>query len=383
MKKNKGIAAVGVVLGIVAVLVIVWLIVYANRTVVAPSGTATSTPNTPSVNGNTNPPQNPVGMPAPSSNLTPGVPIVSTNPTASPSNKTVVVTGSITPNGAFTSYWFEYGTGPDLGSRNSAQTIGSGYNPIATPAYITGLSVNTTYYFRLAGENAYGKVTGTTYTFQTSAANPPPPVGSAPSVKTLAANALSRTSANLNGEINPDQAQTQYWFEYGKTSSLGSTSAFQSAGNGRVNAAVSISVPNLDPATTYFYRLNAQNQFGTVNGATMTFATLGPAVAPSPASPTVETRGATAISASGATLNGRVNPNGAETSYWFEYSTAAALEAPLLKSTGPQSAGSGTSLRPLSQNATGLASSTTYYYRVVAQNSVGLVHGAVTSFKTR
>ena len=376
MNKSKESGSVAIIIGIIVVLAIIGVILYMNRAGLSPSGTATSTPSATTVNINTGTQQNPGG---PISAPQAGAPIVITSPNAAPSTKSAVVSGSIVPDGSPTSFWFEYGPSPDLGMKASSQAIGSGFNTITTSEFLTGLSVDTTYYYRLVGQNAFGKVTGTTYTFQTSANNPPPPVGSAPSIKTLSASALSRSSATLNGEINPDQSQTQYWFEYGKTSSLGSTSIFQSAGNGNVNAAISATVSNLDPASTYFYRLNAQNQFGTVNGQVMTFVTPGPPVT---AAPTAETQSASSIRSSSATLNGSVNPNGIETSYWFEYSSDASLTAPNLKSTSPQSAGSGAALKSVSQGTTGLASSTTYYFRIVAKNSAGLVDGPQSSFKT-
>src|SRR3989344_3550377 len=62
---------------------------------------------------------------------------------------TVVVKGRFNPNGAATTYWFEYGKTSALGTKTSKYSIGSGFVKIYTPAYITGLEANTTYYFRL------------------------------------------------------------------------------------------------------------------------------------------------------------------------------------------------------------------------------------------
>jgi len=92
----------------------------------------------------------------------------------------------------------------------------------------------------------------------------------------------------------------------------------------------------LAPATTYYFRLNAQNSFGTTNGSILNFKTSGPPLTVSV--PVVTTQVAGAVATTTATLRGTVNPVGAQT---------------------------------------------TYYYRMVAQNAGGIVRGAALSFKTK
>lgn len=200
------------------------------------------------------------------------VPLVVTSSSVSSSATTVVISGTVNPKGAFTNYWYEYGKTSDLGTKTPNQAVGSGFASIQAPAYITGLSKNTTYYFQLVAENQYGKVAGNQYTFQTTDSTPAP-VGNAPTTKTLSANNISSTTANINGEVTPNKSETQYWFEYGKTPQLGNTSAFSSAGNGATKSSVSISLSDLESKTTYYFRLNAQNQFGTINGSILNFKT--------------------------------------------------------------------------------------------------------------
>lgn len=204
-----------------------------------------------------------------------GVPIISTNSTVWATETTATINGTINPEGAISSYWFEYGLTSNLGSKTSSQIAGSGFTTIATPGYLSGLTKNSTYYFSLIAENQYGKVTGTSFTFKTIPGNPAP-VGSAPIVKTVAASSVSRTTANLNGQVTPNKATTEYWFEYGKTTDLGNTSNISSVTSGSAKTSVSISLASLDPSTLYYFRLNAQNQFGTVNGSVLSFKTLGP-----------------------------------------------------------------------------------------------------------
>jgi phosphodiesterase/alkaline phosphatase D-like protein len=127
----------------------------------------------------------------------------------------------------------------------------------------------------LSAKNALGTVNGATQSFSTN--NNPPTQGSVPSASTNAAEDVTRISATLNARVNPHASQTTYWFEYGDDTDFGSVSAFQSSGNGDTSTSVSAGVSGLNPLTKYYFRINAQNQFGTVNGATQNFTTKGPA----------------------------------------------------------------------------------------------------------
>ena len=74
--------------------------------------------------------------------------------------------------------------------------------------------------------------------------------------------AVGGTSATLNGTVNPGGAATDWWFEYGTSTSYGSKSATTAAGSGSANVAVSKALSGLAPATTYHYRLVAKNATG-------------------------------------------------------------------------------------------------------------------------
>ena len=96
--------------------------------------------------------------------------------------------------------------------------------------------------------------------------------------------------------------------------------------------------------------------------------------------PTVTTGAATAIGASTSALAGTVNPNGADTHYWFAYGISSTLSG--ASQTPEQDLGSAAGANTVSANLTGLSASTMYYYQVVAENSVGTTSGTIMSFTT-
>lgn len=198
-------------------------------------------------------------------------PDATTNATVAPTDTTVVVTGTVNPNGGSTDYWYEYGVGTSMGKQTAKQTVGSGRVAFVAPGYITGLAKSTTYYYRLVAENQYGKSTGEQSTFRTSG-TASTVNGAIPTAKTFPANEITKSSASLRGEVNPNKGMTQYWFEYGRTNRLGNTTPFISLGNGNASI-VATAQPSLNANTTYYFRVNAQNEFGTVNGAIMSFKT--------------------------------------------------------------------------------------------------------------
>jgi hypothetical protein len=100
---------------------------------------------------------------------------------------------------------------------------------------------------------------------------------------------------------------------------------------------------------------------------------------PSSASPPVATTlAATSVGATTATLNGNVTANGLATNAWFEYGTDPTLAYSI--STSPQSIGSGTAGQSVDAALSGLATGTTYSYRVAASNGSGTTRGSILSF---
>ena len=95
-------------------------------------------------------------------------------------------------------------------------------------------------------------------------------------------------------------------------------------------------------------------------------------------SPAVETRPASGLTETGATLNGIVNPNGLETKMYFEYGTTTSYGT----KTSEVSVGSGSSPLEKGQSIGSLTKNTTYHYRIVAGNSSGTSYGVDQEFTT-
>ena len=95
--------------------------------------------------------------------------------------------------------------------------------------------------------------------------------------------------------------------------------------------------------------------------------------------PTVTTSGVAQLTPSTVSLLGKVNPNGAATTYIFQYGPSALYGA----QTAPVAVGGGTSTVNVLAAVTGLAPATTYHYRIVASNRVGMSRGADRTFKTK
>jgi len=91
--------------------------------------------------------------------------------------------------------------------------------------------------------------------------------------------------------------------------------------------------------------------------------------------PVASTAGATAVSATSATLAGTVDPNGFTTTYHFDWGTTTAYGE---RSPAPDaSAGSGSAPSPVTQVLTGLTPGTTYHFRLVASNCASCSNGTV------
>jgi Ca2+-binding RTX toxin-like protein len=181
--------------------------------------------------------------------------------------------------------------------------------------------------------------------------------------------AVGSGSATVNGTVNPNGRATTWSFEYGTTTSYGSKTAAKDAGSGTTNQAVSATLSGLRPRTAYHYRLVGTSADGTTRGSDGVFTTT--------AAPSAVTGSAGSVTTTSATLTGAVDPNGRETTWFFEYGTSAGYGA----KTTARSAGAGGTV-DVSAPVSGLSTGKTYHYRLVATSDAGTARGADHTFAT-
>jgi phosphodiesterase/alkaline phosphatase D-like protein len=197
-----------------------------------------------------------------------------------------------------------------------------------------------------------------------------------PAVTTGSSSEVKRTTAKLEGVVNPEgNAVTSCEFEYGSSTAYGHTAPCVPAavGSGSSPVAVSAEVGGLTVGTGYHYRLVAGDANGVSVGADATFTTVL-------AVEGVHTFAASEVLGTSATLNGSLEPNGFDTRYWFEYGVQPG-ESGL--STTHKDAGEASGEKPVNTTITGLEPNTAYYYRLVTENIFGSVVVGGETFTTK
>lgn len=194
-------------------------------------------------------------------------------------------------------------------------------------------------------------------------------IGNTPVVATLAASAVTSTSATLNGTVNPNGLATTYYFEYGTSISYGTLTSTVSAGSGSTAVGVSASVSGLTLNGTYHFRLVGVNADGTTYGSDKVFIAGGAILT---------TTAASAIGLTNATSGGTITSDGG--------SAITARGVCWAITANPTVSGShttdGSGLGSFSSSITGLSASTPYHVRAYATNSNGTYYGDDLLFTT-
>jgi NHL repeat len=201
-----------------------------------------------------------------------------------------------------------------------------------------------------------------------------------PDVATLAPAAVKAHSATLVGTVDPDkEGAAKCQFVWGTTKEFGQTATCEPAEvpEGDTPVPVEAKLGELQPDTTYYYRLQATNKNGTNTGQQYReFTTAGPGV---------HGESASDVTASSVTLNASINPNNgplsavpnAPASYYFQYSlesTEGCEASPSSCTSVPvapgEAIGPGESDLEVSQHVQGLLAGAVYHFRVVALSEV-------------
>ena len=187
------------------------------------------------------------------------------------SDTSAALNGTVDPYGNPASYHFEYGTTTAYGSVVPTPDL---YTPVndeedtLAPLTITGLQPGTTYHFALVVTSPGGTVTGPDETFTTASI----PL---PGASTGGVFGVSEGAVTLTGSVNPEGTDASYQFQYGTSTAYGASWPTIPVQDGAFTGfqPVTIYLQNLQPDTTYHYRLLATNAAGTAYGADQTFTT--------------------------------------------------------------------------------------------------------------
>jgi hypothetical protein len=201
----------------------------------------------------------------------PTAPLASTGATSEVGQSSTNVTGTVTPEGLETYYYYQYGPSTEYGQRTSPGepgiSVGAGLSAVPAPAILVPLTPGVTYHYRLVAWNEDGTSYGQDETFTAVA-------GQSPLAVTGPTSGVSTGEATISGTIDPQGKETSYRFEYGTNTEYG-TQAFGTVLPELGVQTVALSLRGLDPSTTYHYRLVVSNPAGTSVGEDATFTTPG------------------------------------------------------------------------------------------------------------
>jgi len=208
----------------------------------------------------------------------------------------VTLNGLIKPEGVKAEHIvFQYGITNEYGGQAAANPEeAEGEGEVPATATLAGLEPNQEYHYRILAGSKAGPSSGKDETLKTVAVKATP---------SASVSDVTRTSAVLEGTVNPEHSATEYHYVYGETEAYGSSSTPVGAGEALASSATApVPLSELKPNTTYHYALVAENQAGAAQSRDQTFTT-GP-----PTPPEVSIGGVSSVSQSAATITGSINP---------------------------------------------------------------------------
>jgi hypothetical protein len=179
--------------------------------------------------------------------------------------------GTVNPNGANATWWFEYGydTNYTFGTTSSGVVSASNTHAVSVSNLVSGLYALTLYHCQLVASNLAGISLGGDQQFTT--------LGLPPVVVTLPASSITSDSAVLNGTVNGEGTAIAGYFEYwyfqtvegGGEWITNQTSQFYGPANYNAQS-FSATITNLD-FITYYYQIIGYNGVSEGFGAVTNF----------------------------------------------------------------------------------------------------------------
>lgn len=221
---------------------------------------------------------------------------------------------------------------------------------------LDSLAVSTTYFVRAYATNGNGTIYGDEVTFTTQSGV----VGLA----TTTASSITAYAATSGGAVSADggapvTARGVCW-----STSSAPTTANNKTSDGNGTGTFTSSITDLSPATTYYVRSYATNNFGISYGNEVTFTTQSGVVS-------LITNAVSSIGVYTATCGGAITTDGgaAVTAHGVCWNTTASPTIADSKTTR------GNGIGGFISTLIGLTANTTYYVRAYATNSVGTFYG--------
>jgi len=257
----------------------------------------------------------------------------------------------------------------DVSTSSSFTNYVPGYQNLnvgdVTSRNVTGLNASAAYHYRVRAYNGGGATSGNSNVANVTTLS----ATGVPVVITSPATLIASFSATLNGLVDPHGLSTSVYFQYGPTTSYGSTTSAQTK-SGNTYQSVRVNISGLAASTAYHFRIVATNSGGTRYGSDTTFTTLSATGAP-----VVATNPPTNIASSSATLDGTVDPHGLSTAVHFQYGTTTSYGSTTVSQTK-----TGNTYQNVTADITGLTAGTTYHFRIVGTNSTGTRYGLDRTF---
>ena len=185
------------------------------------------------------------------------LPDVVTAPASSVQPTSATLNGTVdTLKAGAASCRFEWGTSPAFGEVASCPSQVQAEGKVPVSVALSKLQPDTTYYYRLQATNANGTnegESGQDAQFRTTG----------PSLREESASEVASTSVTLEATLNPNEAPTSYYFQYGKSSAYEAAQPLApgaALGSGSEDVEVSQHVQGLAAGTVYHYRVVAVSE---------------------------------------------------------------------------------------------------------------------------